>query len=294
MKSIPVITAAGIFLLLGTMAPVYAQRDGDKQGDSGKTREGPAAACSTASTAAAKQAAGAAAATAEAGAAAASGIHPQAQQQQPQRAQQPQSGVHPQAQQQQPQRAQQPKSGIHPQQQQPQPASACATAAAKATTATRAAAETTATAARSAELPAASAALAGTGAKLAATEGLVTERGLAGRHAAGSKLAPNTGLPTIAAGRSAEATADSTSRRPASACISAASTYFRLHALPVIYQGYPRFQYGGYSFLLLDPWPAYWSENWFDSDDLYIDYDDGYYLYDRRYPQVALAVSIVL
>jgi len=70
--------------------------------------------------------------------------------------------------------------------------------------------------------------------------------------------------------------------------------FFRLHAFPVMYMGYPRFEYGGYSFLLLDPWPEYWNENWFDSDDLYIDYDNGYYLYDRRYPQVALAVSIML
>jgi len=64
-----------------------------------------------------------------------------------------------------------------------------------------------------------------------------------------------------------------------------------------MYMGYPRFEYGGYTFLLLDPWPEYWSDNWFDSDDLYIDYDDydqGYYLYDRRDPQVRLAVTILL
>lgn len=70
--------------------------------------------------------------------------------------------------------------------------------------------------------------------------------------------------------------------------------YFRLHTRPVIYMGYPRFTYGGFSFLLVDPWPEYWPENWYDSDDLYIDYNDGYYLYNRRYPQVALAVTVVL
>jgi hypothetical protein len=43
--------------------------------------------------------------------------------------------------------------------------------------------------------------------------------------------------------------------------------------------GYPRFQYGGFSFMLVDPWPEYWAEDWYDTDDLYIDYDDGYYLY---------------
>jgi hypothetical protein len=67
---------------------------------------------------------------------------------------------------------------------------------------------------------------------------------------------------------------------------------FRLHSRPVIEDGYPRFRYGGYSFVIVDPWPAYWSDNWYQSDDLYVDYDDGYYLYDRRYPDVAIALTI--
>lgn len=69
--------------------------------------------------------------------------------------------------------------------------------------------------------------------------------------------------------------------------------FFRIRTRPVIYLGYPRFEYAGYSFLLLDPWPAYWSDDWFDSDDLYIDYDDGYYLYNRRDPQVRLAIALL-
>jgi hypothetical protein len=60
-----------------------------------------------------------------------------------------------------------------------------------------------------------------------------------------------------------------------------------------MYMGYPRFQYGGYSFLLVDPWPDNWDSNWYDSDDLYIDYDDGYYLYNRSYPYVRLAIMVV-
>jgi hypothetical protein len=69
--------------------------------------------------------------------------------------------------------------------------------------------------------------------------------------------------------------------------------YFRLRTRPVIYEGYPRFYYGGFSFLLVDPWPEYWSDDWYYSDDVYIDYDgDGYYLHDRRYPDVRLAVLI--
>ena len=67
---------------------------------------------------------------------------------------------------------------------------------------------------------------------------------------------------------------------------------FRMHNRPTMYMGYPRFSYGGFSFLLVDPWPEYWAENWYDSDDVYIDYSDGYYLYDRRYPSVRLAIIV--
>jgi hypothetical protein len=69
---------------------------------------------------------------------------------------------------------------------------------------------------------------------------------------------------------------------------------FRIRSRPVMYQGFPRFEYSGLSFLLVDPWPEYWSEDWYASDDVYIDYDDGYYLYNRRDPQVRLAVMISL
>jgi hypothetical protein len=66
---------------------------------------------------------------------------------------------------------------------------------------------------------------------------------------------------------------------------------------PTIYLGYPRFSYGGYSFLLVDPWPEYWADNWYATDDVYIvydDYDNGYYLYNRRYPAIRLAISVAL
>lgn len=69
---------------------------------------------------------------------------------------------------------------------------------------------------------------------------------------------------------------------------------FHIGAMPVMYMGYPRFAYGGYSFILLDPWPSYWQENWYASDDVYIDYSDGYYLHNRRYPAISLAVAVVL
>jgi hypothetical protein len=70
--------------------------------------------------------------------------------------------------------------------------------------------------------------------------------------------------------------------------------WFSIYGLPfVVYNGYPRFQYEGYWITLLDPWPGYWSNNWYDNDDVYVDYnDDGYYMYNRRYPGVGIAISI--
>jgi hypothetical protein len=61
-----------------------------------------------------------------------------------------------------------------------------------------------------------------------------------------------------------------------------------------MYMGYPRFSYGGYSFLLVDPWPDSWADNWYATDDVYIGYDDGYYLYNRRHPGFGLAITIAL
>jgi hypothetical protein len=70
--------------------------------------------------------------------------------------------------------------------------------------------------------------------------------------------------------------------------------FFRIGRQPIIVDGYPRFQYGGYSFMMVDPWPEEWSADWYANDDVYIDYDDGYYLYNRRYPGVGIAVSVVM
>jgi hypothetical protein len=69
---------------------------------------------------------------------------------------------------------------------------------------------------------------------------------------------------------------------------------FRIYSLPLIVMGgYPRFQFGGYWFSLMDPWPEYWSDNWYENDDLYIDYyNDGYYLYNRRHPGIRLAINV--
>jgi hypothetical protein len=60
--------------------------------------------------------------------------------------------------------------------------------------------------------------------------------------------------------------------------------------------GYPRFQYGGYWFSCVDPYPKYWGNTWYRTDDVYVSYfDNGYYLYNRRYPgRPGIAISISL
>ena len=70
--------------------------------------------------------------------------------------------------------------------------------------------------------------------------------------------------------------------------------WFRMHSRPTMYMGYPRFAYGGYSFMLVDPYPEYWEEDWYDTDDIYIDYDNGYYLHNRRYPGIGLAITVAM
>ncbi|HTS57547.1 MAG TPA: hypothetical protein VMH03_08370 [Terriglobales bacterium] len=69
---------------------------------------------------------------------------------------------------------------------------------------------------------------------------------------------------------------------------------FRIYGLPfLVVGGYPRFQYQGYWFSPVDPWPEYWGDNWYDNDEVYVAYvDNGYYLYNNRYPNVGIAISI--
>ncbi len=59
--------------------------------------------------------------------------------------------------------------------------------------------------------------------------------------------------------------------------------------------GYPRFQYDGYWVTFADPWPQTWAQAWFETDAVYINYtNDGYYLYNRNHPGVAIAINISL
>lgn len=60
---------------------------------------------------------------------------------------------------------------------------------------------------------------------------------------------------------------------------------------PVIVESRPRFQYSGYWFEIVEPWPVDWAY----TDDCYIDYiDDTYYLFDPLHPGVRLVVIVVM
>ena len=59
---------------------------------------------------------------------------------------------------------------------------------------------------------------------------------------------------------------------------------------PVIVEGQPRFQYGGYWFIIAEPWPVGWGYD----DDVFVDYvDDGYYILSPVHPGVRIAINVV-
>ncbi len=70
--------------------------------------------------------------------------------------------------------------------------------------------------------------------------------------------------------------------------------HFRISGLPILFVGgYPRFQYDGYWITFVDPWPDNWPPDWYETDDVYLQYtDDGYYLYDANYPGIGIAVTV--
>ncbi|MGA7223976.1 MAG: hypothetical protein WA673_11235 [Candidatus Acidiferrales bacterium] len=60
---------------------------------------------------------------------------------------------------------------------------------------------------------------------------------------------------------------------------------------PEVVEGRPRFSYGGYSFIIVQAWPADWGYD----DDVYIIDDGGvYYLCDLAHPGVQLELDVVL
>ena len=65
---------------------------------------------------------------------------------------------------------------------------------------------------------------------------------------------------------------------------------FRINR-PVMVSGAPRFQYGGYWFGFLDPWPV----GWYYTDQVYVDYiNGGYYLLSPVHPGVQISINVVL
>jgi hypothetical protein len=70
--------------------------------------------------------------------------------------------------------------------------------------------------------------------------------------------------------------------------------FFRIYGLPLVFVGgQPRFQYDGYWVTIVDPWPESWGQDWYETDDVYLDNTgDGYYLYDRNYPDYPIAVTV--
>jgi hypothetical protein len=60
---------------------------------------------------------------------------------------------------------------------------------------------------------------------------------------------------------------------------------------PVLVGGYSRFQYNGFWFGFVEPWPS----GWYYTDDVYIDYvDGGYYMYNPYYPGSRFSISVVI
>jgi hypothetical protein len=65
---------------------------------------------------------------------------------------------------------------------------------------------------------------------------------------------------------------------------------FHVDRTRIVNVSQPVVVYAGYSFELVDAWPADWSYD----DDCYIDYvDDGYYLFDVRHPGMRIAVFVI-
>jgi hypothetical protein len=65
---------------------------------------------------------------------------------------------------------------------------------------------------------------------------------------------------------------------------------FRISS-PRMVDGYSRFEYGGYWFGFVQPWP----DGWYYTDDVYVDFADGeYFLFNPNYPDVRVSLSVVI
>jgi hypothetical protein len=73
------------------------------------------------------------------------------------------------------------------------------------------------------------------------------------------------------------------------------SNFGRAHTFsighPVIVAGTPRFQYGGYWFVIAQPWPVGWAY----TDVVYVDFiDGGYYLLSPVHPGIQISIDVIL
>jgi hypothetical protein len=69
--------------------------------------------------------------------------------------------------------------------------------------------------------------------------------------------------------------------------------YFRIGPRPAMHKGYPRFVRRGVTFVMVDPYPETWDDKWHETDDVYVVYDRGYYLHNRKHPGQAIAIMVV-
>jgi flagellar motor protein MotB len=66
--------------------------------------------------------------------------------------------------------------------------------------------------------------------------------------------------------------------------------HFRI-GRPTLVSGYSRFQYGGFWFGFVQPWPV----AWYYTDDVYVDFiDGGYFLCNPYYPEERVSISVVI
>jgi hypothetical protein len=65
--------------------------------------------------------------------------------------------------------------------------------------------------------------------------------------------------------------------------------HFRIRHVTIV-EGRPHFAYGGYNFVIVDPWPHGWSYN----DNCYIDFvDGGYFLFDLAHPGIRISITVL-
>jgi len=100
----------------------------------------------------------------------------------------------------------------------------------------------------------------------------------------GTSTRHETGPQSTVAGKNVADTRDIESPRTVSAHTFGQQHGFRVGRLPfLVVGGFPRFQYEGYWFSVVDPYPPSWSNSWYDTDDVYVAYlNGGYYLYNQR------------